>query len=90
MTTNQFDIARQQRGAISAAQAGIIVVLLLVIAGGEDPGTTPAMNKAIADAIPGAAYVELASAAHFCNMQAVDAFNSALTNFLATQKARMA
>ena len=34
MTTNQFDIARQQWGAISAAQAGIIVVLLLVIAGG--------------------------------------------------------
>ena len=34
MTTNQFDIERQQWGAISAAQAGIIVVLLLVIAGG--------------------------------------------------------
>ena len=32
--TKQFDIARQQRGAISAAQAGVIVVLLLVIAGG--------------------------------------------------------
>jgi len=34
VTTNQFDIARQQWGAISAAQAGIIVVLLLVILGG--------------------------------------------------------
>lgn len=34
MITKQFDIARQQRGAISAAQAGVIVVLLLVIAGG--------------------------------------------------------
>ena len=32
--TKQFDIARQQQGAISAAQAGLIVVLLLVIAGG--------------------------------------------------------
>ena len=32
--TKQFDIARQQRGAISAAQAGVIVVLLSVIAGG--------------------------------------------------------
>jgi len=49
--TKQFDIARQQRGAISAAQAGVIVVLLLVIAGGvvlltgiwppkEDPAPT--------------------------------------------------
>ena len=34
MITKQFDIARQQRGAISAAQVGVIVVLLLVIAGG--------------------------------------------------------
>ena len=34
MITKQFDIARQQRGAISAAQAGVIAVLLLVIAGG--------------------------------------------------------
>ena len=34
MITKQFDIARQQRGAISGAQAGVIVVLLLVIAGG--------------------------------------------------------
>ena len=34
MITKQFEIARQQRGAISAAQAGLIVVLLLVIAGG--------------------------------------------------------
>ena len=32
--TKQFNIARQQRGAITAAQAGLIVVLLLVIAGG--------------------------------------------------------
>ena len=34
MITKQFEIARQQLGAISAAQAGLIVVLLLVIAGG--------------------------------------------------------
>lgn len=32
--TTQFGILREQRGAISAAQAGLIVVLLLVIAGG--------------------------------------------------------
>ena len=32
--TNQFGIVREQRGAISAAQAGLILVLLLVIAGG--------------------------------------------------------
>jgi len=32
--TKQFGILREQRGAITAAQAGLIVVLLLVIAGG--------------------------------------------------------
>ena len=32
--TNQFGTVREQRGAISAAQAGLILVLLLVIAGG--------------------------------------------------------
>jgi len=32
--TKQFGFVREQRGAISAAQAGLIVVLLLVIAGG--------------------------------------------------------
>tara|TARA_B100000161_G_scaffold257107_1_gene220762 strand:+ start:11 stop:811 length:801 start_codon:yes stop_codon:yes gene_type:complete len=81
---------RAIQGMDQRQDLGGIDLPVLVIAGGEDPGTTPAMNKAIADAIPGAAYVELAGAAHFCNVQAVDAFNSALTNFLATQKARMA
>ena len=34
MIIKQLDIARQQRGAITAAQAGLIAVLLLVIGGG--------------------------------------------------------
>ena len=56
---------------------------VLVIAGAEDPGTTPAMNKLIADSIAGAEYVELPASAHFCNVQAVDGFNAALGTFLA-------
>ena len=55
---------------------------VLVIAGAEDPGTTPAMNKLIADSIPGAEYVELPESAHFCNVQAADGFNTALADFL--------
>ena len=55
---------------------------VLVIAGAEDPGTTPAMNKLIADSIPGAEYVELPASAHFCNVQAADGFNTALADFL--------
>jgi 3-oxoadipate enol-lactonase len=35
-----------------------------VLCGSEDLGTTPAMNKAIAQAVPGASYTEFAGAAH--------------------------
>ena len=59
-----------------------IDIPVLVIAGAEDPGTTPAMNKLIADSIPGAEYVELPDSAHFCNVQATDGFNNALADFL--------
>ena len=55
---------------------------VLVIAGAEDPGTTPAMNKLIADSIPGAEYIELPASAHFCNVQAADGFNATLADFL--------
>ena len=72
--------AMDQRDTIKA-----IDVPVLVIAGAEDPGTTPAMNKLIADSINDAEYVELPAAAHFCNVQAADGFNAALSSFLGKQ-----
>ena len=53
----------------------------LVIGGSHDPATPPAMGRGIADAIPGAQYIEL-SAAHLSNIEAADAFNNALSDFL--------
>ena len=54
---------------------------VLVIIGKNDPATPPEAGKAIADAIPGARLVEL-DAAHLSNIEAADAFNKAVVDFL--------
>jgi 3-oxoadipate enol-lactonase len=53
----------------------------LVIAGRDDPATTPADCRRIADAIQGARLVEL-SAAHLSNIEAAQAFHAAVLGFL--------
>ena len=53
----------------------------LVISGREDPATTPAMCRMLADAIGGARVIEL-SAAHLSNIEAAAAFNAAVLEFL--------
>lgn len=54
---------------------------VLVIIGRHDPATPPEAGKAIASAIPGARLVEL-DAAHLSNIEAADAFNKAVIDFL--------
>ena len=54
---------------------------VLVIVGKHDPATLPEAGKAIAEAIPGARLVEL-DAAHLSNIEAKDAFNKAVLDFL--------
>ena len=54
---------------------------VLVIIGKSDPAPPPEAGKAIADAIPGARLVEL-DAAHLSNIEAADAFNKAVVDFL--------
>jgi 3-oxoadipate enol-lactonase len=51
------------------ADLGRIGAPTLVIAGDEDPSTPPAMLRAIAEAIPGARYEELAPARHIANVE---------------------
>lgn len=62
-----------------------------VIVGAHDPGTTPAIGKAIADAIPGARLVTL-DAAHISAVERPDDFAAAVLAALAapTRKARRA
>jgi len=58
-----------------------IAVPTLVIAGTHDVATPPSEGRFLASAIPGAAYVEL-SVAHLSNVEAADAFTTAVLAFL--------
>lgn len=69
------------RDADERADLAAIRAATLVIAGRRDPATPPADGKAVADAIHGARYVELA-AAHLSNIEAADEFTAALVGFL--------
>ena len=73
---------RALRGIDLTAEVGRITRPTLVIAGSADTSTTSAQGRAIADAIPGARFVEL-PAAHISNVEAADRFNAELLGFLA-------
>ena len=69
------------RDADLRAGLGDIRVPTLVIAGAHDPSTPPTLGRDIAQAVPGAAYVEL-DAAHLSNIEQAGAFNAAVLRFL--------
>jgi len=56
---------------------------VLFIAGAQDAGTPPAGMEAMHANMPGSEYVLLDPAAHISNVERPDAFNAALTGFLA-------
>ena len=62
-------------------ELGSIRSRTLVIAGHLDPATPPAMGRTIADAIDGARFIELL-ASHLSNIEAPEAFNAAVLDFL--------
>ncbi len=59
-----------------------IDVPTLVITGAHDRVAPPAHARAMADAIPGAQFVEIPDAGHISNIEAPEAFNAALATFL--------
>ena len=63
------------------AELGRIRAPSLVVAGSDDPSSSPAAALAMAAAIPGARCIEL-PAAHLANLGAVQAFNAAVLGFL--------
>jgi 3-oxoadipate enol-lactonase len=65
-----------QRGQLASIRSPT-----LVIAGQHDPATPPAMGRTIADGIRGARFIELPTA-HLSNIEAADAFNAAVLDFL--------
>jgi 3-oxoadipate enol-lactonase len=66
-----------------AADLGRIACPTAVIAGSDDLGTTPAMNKAIAQAVPGASYTELPGVAHLSSAEAPEALEALVRGLLA-------
>jgi 3-oxoadipate enol-lactonase len=56
---------------------------VLYVAGEKDMGAPAGAMRAMADATPGATYVELAGAAHLVNHDAAAAFEAAVLSFLA-------
>jgi 3-oxoadipate enol-lactonase len=66
-----------------SASLGNITAPTLVIAGELDAGTPPAMSEAIARAIPGARLTVIPGAAHLAAVEAPEAFDAAVTRFLA-------
>ena len=54
-----------------------------VIAGGDDPGTPPAMSEAIAAAIPGAEFHVIPGASHLACLEQPEAFHALVAGFLA-------
>jgi 3-oxoadipate enol-lactonase len=61
-----------------------IKIPTVIIVGEEDPGTPVAASKVMHDRIAGSKLEILKSAAHLSNMEQPEAFNRALTGFLAT------
>lgn len=62
--------------------AGTISNDVLCLTGSQDKGAMPDVVKGIAAAIPGAAYTEIAGAHHISNVDAPEAFNAAIADFL--------
>jgi pimeloyl-ACP methyl ester carboxylesterase len=56
----------------------------LVVCGELDQATPPPLNKALADAVPGARYVELPGCGHCPPLEQPQAFLAAIRDFLAT------
>jgi 3-oxoadipate enol-lactonase len=67
------------------ADLGTISSPTLVIGGRHDLATPPAGSRDMVEAIRGAAYLELA-AAHLSNVEAADAFNSVVLDFLLSSR----
>jgi 3-oxoadipate enol-lactonase len=59
-----------------------VKVPTLVVVGGEDRLTPPAMSKSIADTIPGARLAVIPAAGHLSNIEQPEAFNDVVFKFL--------
>lgn len=57
----------------------------IIIVGEDDPACTVAQSQVLKDKIKGSELVVLSEAAHLSNIEQTDAFNTAMSEFLAAQ-----
>lgn len=67
------------------ADLAAIKVPVQIIVGAEDKLTPPAVSRKMAAAIPGARLLELENAGHLSNIEAPDAFNACIREFIVGQ-----
>ncbi|MDE0113595.1 MAG: 3-oxoadipate enol-lactonase [Albidovulum sp.] len=85
-------VATDDRGYIACARGlknlnylfrlGEVALPVLYVGGSDDPGAPPTVMREMADATPGASYVEIPNAAHIANVNKPDEFNRAIASFL--------
>ena len=61
---------------------GEVALPVLYVGGSDDPGAPPSVMREMADATPGATFVEIPDAAHISNVNKPDKFNRAIASFL--------
>ncbi|WP_299484220.1 3-oxoadipate enol-lactonase [uncultured Roseibium sp.] len=61
-----------------------IGIPVLYVGGSHDKGASPEVMQAMADATPGGRFIEIPGAAHVANINAPEAFNKAVLDFLTT------
>lgn len=66
----------------SSCSLPVIEVPTLVIVGSEDTLTPPDVARSLAGSIPNSTFVEIPAAGHLSNVEAPEAFNEAVRNFL--------
>ncbi|MEN6407666.1 MAG: alpha/beta fold hydrolase [Thermoguttaceae bacterium] len=88
LSSDPHAVAAAQRGMADRpdmrSRLGEIRCPALIVVGREDVSSPPAEMRTVADAIPGARYVEAPEAGHLSPWENPEAFNRALLEFLAT------
>lgn len=66
-----------------------ITIPVLYVGGSHDKGASPEVMQAMADATPGARYVEIPDAAHLANINAPKAYTASVMDFLTADQPAM-
>jgi 3-oxoadipate enol-lactonase len=81
-TAGYIACCRALQGLDYLRHLGEATVPILYVGGTEDKGAAPEVMRAMAEATPGGRYIEIPGAAHVANINAPEAFDAAVAEFL--------